>query len=174
MDNPEEEARRLFRRLGLRLPDEVLRFIDLHSRHHFTSPAISRQETALQLSTATARALTTPAPKPATRPRTRAPMPKPLATFARWLLGRKWNRAKTTTTTPEPQREPITAHTAVPDVHDYFGTVRDASYDGLQWLQQLPGHRRRQMEALCADVLAELNYPLVYPRETEAAADRTP
>ncbi|XP_043209071.1 uncharacterized protein LOC122374407 [Amphibalanus amphitrite] len=159
--DPEMEARRLFRRLGFRLPDNVLRFISTHSKRHYTSPAILREKPTLQPSTTTTR-------RPSTA---RKPPRKQLLTFIRWLLG-KYRTATTTT-----EAGPIIIPTSAPDVHDYFGTVRDASFNGLQWLEELPLEKRREVESHCGDVLADLNYPLVYSQErvdnlTEVSLER--
>ena len=156
VENPETEARRLFGRMGLELPEEVPHFISTHSGRHFAGPATLRPETTLQPSTAAAREPLN------TRPQS---TPRPSIKHYRGFPWPLWWTKKPSTTTPEPAS--TTEPAIQPDVSDYFGTVRDASFDGLQWLEELPAAQRQRVETECDDVLEGLNYPLTYPKETQ-------
>ena len=46
-----------------------------------------------------------------------------------------------------------------------YGTIRDATFDGLHWLKELDAESRKKTEAACKDVMRYLGYPLVYPQE---------
>ena len=48
---------------------------------------------------------------------------------------------------------------------DRYSTLRDASFDGLQWIRNLDSKDRKDIEIECKDVLDYLKYPLVYPQE---------
>ena len=62
---------------------------------------------------------------------------------------------------PEPTEPPIP-----PEVFgNFYGTIRDAKFDGLHWLKDLDPKLRKETEVVCKDVLKFLDYPLVYPQE---------
>ena len=63
------------------------------------------------------------------------------------------------------EREP-TERPIPPEVFgNFYGTIRDAKFDGLHWLRDLDPKLRNETEKVCKDVLEFLDYPLVYPQE---------